>query len=68
MGVKKYNSLCRGIVMRYAEQWEDIVQRLGRWIGELWMIKLYDDRNILCVCNVVTSAVVGEIMQPANLN
>ncbi|XP_066962999.1 isoleucine--tRNA ligase, cytoplasmic isoform X2 [Macrobrachium rosenbergii] len=32
MGIKKYNELCRGIVMRYANEWETIVSRLGRWI------------------------------------
>lgn len=32
MGIKKYNELCRGIVMRYAGEWEEIVTRLGRWI------------------------------------
>nr|XP_053647286.1 isoleucine--tRNA ligase, cytoplasmic-like [Cherax quadricarinatus] len=32
MGIKKYNELCRGIVMRYASDWETIVSRLGRWI------------------------------------
>ncbi|KAK4300734.1 hypothetical protein Pmani_027087 [Petrolisthes manimaculis] len=32
MGIKKYNELCRGIVMRYADEWETIVSRLGRWI------------------------------------
>ncbi|XP_050714886.1 isoleucine--tRNA ligase, cytoplasmic-like [Eriocheir sinensis] len=32
MGIKKYNELCRGIVSRYADEWEQIVNRLGRWI------------------------------------
>ncbi len=32
MGIKQYNAECRSIVMRYAEQWESIVKRLGRWI------------------------------------
>eukprot|EP01104_Vermistella_antarctica_P000774 TRINITY_DN10893_c0_g1_i1.p1 TRINITY_DN10893_c0_g1~~TRINITY_DN10893_c0_g1_i1.p1 ORF type:complete len:1098 (+),score=337.49 TRINITY_DN10893_c0_g1_i1:35-3295(+) len=32
MGIKKYNAECRAIVMRYAEQWETMVKRCGRWI------------------------------------
>lgn len=32
MGIKKYNELCRSIVMRYASDWEHIISRLGRWI------------------------------------
>jgi len=32
MGIKKYNELCRGIVMRYSKEWEEIVTRFGRWI------------------------------------
>ena len=34
MGIKRYNELCRGIVSRYANEWETIVTRLGRWIGK----------------------------------
>lgn len=33
MGIDKYNAECRKIVMRYANDWETIVTRLGRWIG-----------------------------------
>ncbi|KAJ8896030.1 hypothetical protein PR048_001371 [Dryococelus australis] len=32
MGIDKYNSECRKIVMRYANEWEAIIGRLGRWI------------------------------------
>lgn len=32
MGISKYNSECRAIVMRYSDQWVEIVSRLGRWI------------------------------------
>jgi len=32
MGVDKYNEACRGIVLRYTAEWEDIVKRAGRWI------------------------------------
>ncbi|GAB0099213.1 Isoleucyl-tRNA synthetase [Sergentomyia squamirostris] len=32
LGIKKYNDECRKIVMRYANEWEQIVGRMGRWI------------------------------------
>lgn len=31
-GIAKYNQECRKIVMRYADQWEAIIGRLGRWL------------------------------------
>lgn len=33
MGIDAYNNECRKIVHRYADEWEKIVGRLGRWIG-----------------------------------
>lgn len=32
MGIAAYNKECRKIVMRYADEWEQIVSRMGRWI------------------------------------
>ncbi|EDS43597.1 isoleucyl tRNA synthetase [Culex quinquefasciatus] len=32
MGIKAYNGECRKIVMRYANEWEEIIGRMGRWI------------------------------------
>lgn len=32
MGIKEYNLRCRKIVMRYADEWEKIITRVGRWI------------------------------------
>jgi len=32
LGIEQYNRKCRGIVMRYSEEWEKVVTRLGRWI------------------------------------
>uniref|UniRef100_A0A1L8DRS7 Isoleucine--tRNA ligase, cytoplasmic n=1 Tax=Nyssomyia neivai TaxID=330878 RepID=A0A1L8DRS7_9DIPT len=32
MGIKAYNDECRKIVMRYANEWEQIIGRMGRWI------------------------------------
>jgi isoleucyl-tRNA synthetase len=31
-GIEKYNSECRSIVMKYANEWKWYTQRLGRWI------------------------------------
>lgn len=32
MGIPAYNAECRKIVMRYANEWEQIIGRMGRWI------------------------------------
>jgi isoleucyl-tRNA synthetase len=32
MGIRKYNSECRGIVSKYTSEWETIIGRTGRWI------------------------------------
>lgn len=40
IGIDKYNEECRKIVMRYANEWESIVTRLGRWIGNKYLYKL----------------------------
>lgn len=32
MGIDRYNAECRAIVMRYSNEWETIVKRMGRWI------------------------------------
>ncbi|VDP12826.1 unnamed protein product [Onchocerca flexuosa] len=32
LGIDKYNAECRNIVMRYSSEWENTVERMGRWI------------------------------------
>ncbi|KAL2888957.1 isoleucyl-tRNA synthetase [Ceratocystis lukuohia] len=32
MGIEKYNAECRAIVMTYAQEWRQTIDRLGRWI------------------------------------
>lgn len=32
MGIAKYNAECRAIVMRYASEWRQTVERMARWI------------------------------------
>ncbi|KAI8434152.1 hypothetical protein MSG28_012273 [Choristoneura fumiferana] len=39
MGIDKYNAECRKIVMRYANDWESIITRMGRWIDGQKMSK-----------------------------
>lgn len=32
MGIPAYNAECRTIVMRYANEWKQTIERVGRWI------------------------------------
>ncbi len=32
LGVGKFNELCRSKVMTYADEWEKVINRLGRWV------------------------------------
>ncbi|OGV36223.1 MAG: isoleucine--tRNA ligase [Lentisphaerae bacterium GWF2_45_14] len=31
-GIGKFNEACRGIVLRYTKEWENVVRRMGRWV------------------------------------
>lgn len=31
-GIENYNAECRAIVMRYADDWKAVINRLGRWV------------------------------------
>lgn len=31
-GVAKFNEACRNIVLRYTKEWEEVVERTGRWV------------------------------------
>lgn len=31
-GIDKFNESCRGIVLRYTAEWEQVVSRMGRWV------------------------------------
>lgn len=31
-GIAKFNEECRKIVLRYTQQWQDTVERMGRWV------------------------------------
>ncbi|KZZ91822.1 isoleucyl-tRNA synthetase [Moelleriella libera RCEF 2490] len=32
MGIENYNAECRAIVMKYSNEWRQVIERLGRWI------------------------------------
>ncbi|KND92086.1 Isoleucine--tRNA ligase, cytoplasmic [Tolypocladium ophioglossoides CBS 100239] len=32
MGIEKYNEECKAIVMTYATEWKQIIERVGRWV------------------------------------
>jgi isoleucyl-tRNA synthetase len=46
MGVGKFNDFCRGKVMSYAEDWEKIIRRLGRWVDMKNCYKTMDNNYI----------------------
>ncbi len=31
-GVARFNEACRGIVLRYTDEWREVVTRMGRWV------------------------------------
>lgn len=31
-GIDNFNEACRGIVLRYTKEWEEVVKRMGRWV------------------------------------
>ena len=31
-GIDQFNESCRGLVLRYAEEWQRFIQRVGRWV------------------------------------
>jgi isoleucyl-tRNA synthetase len=31
-GVPRFNEFCRSVVLRYTAEWQDLIQRLGRWV------------------------------------
>ena len=31
-GVAEFNEFCRGLVQRYTREWQEVIQRVGRWV------------------------------------
>jgi len=42
MGVKKFNELCCGSVQRFAKEWREVVERMGRWVDMDWDYRTMD--------------------------
>lgn len=32
MGIDKFNEACRGVVLKYTEEWKKTIRRMGRWV------------------------------------
>lgn len=61
-GVSKFNEACRSIVLRYTNEWEEIITRMGRWVdfdndyktmnsdymeSIWWVVKQLWDKNLM---------------------
>ena len=46
MGVKKFNDYCRSKVMDYADAWEKVIERIGRWVDMKNAYKTMDNEYI----------------------
>lgn len=42
MGVDKFNDLCRTSVLRYTQEWRQVVERMGRWVDMDWDYRTMD--------------------------
>jgi isoleucyl-tRNA synthetase/bisphosphoglycerate-dependent phosphoglycerate mutase len=42
LGISSFNELCRGSVQRYAKEWRQVVERMGRWVDLDWDYKTMD--------------------------
>jgi isoleucyl-tRNA synthetase len=46
MGVKKFNDYCRSKVLDYADSWEKVIERIGRWVDMKKSYKTMDNEYI----------------------
>ncbi len=46
MGVKKFNDYCRSKVLGYADAWEGVIERVGRWVDMDNSYKTMDNKYI----------------------
>ena len=46
MGVKKFNDYCRSKVLGYADEWEKVINRIGRWVDMKNSYKTMDNSYI----------------------
>lgn len=62
MGVDKFNETCRSIVLKHVDDWEEVVERMGRWVDFVddyktmdakymesiwWVFKSLWDKNLI---------------------
>jgi isoleucyl-tRNA synthetase len=46
MGVKKFNDYCRSKVLGYVEDWQKVIERIGRWVDMKDCYKTMDNEYI----------------------
>ncbi len=46
MGIKKFNDFCRSKVLGYTEEWEKVINRIGRWVDMKNCYKTMDNSYI----------------------
>lgn len=46
MGVEKFNAFCRSKVLSYADDWEKVIRRIGRWVDMKHAYKTMDNEYI----------------------
>lgn len=54
MGIEKYNAECKAIVMTYAQDWKQIMERLGRWVDmdNDYKVRCHSDKAARAVLTV----------------
>ncbi len=55
MGIERYNAECRAIVMTYAEEWRQTIERVGRWIDfeNDYKVRSFPLSSIIPRCSLV---------------
>jgi isoleucyl-tRNA synthetase/phosphohistidine phosphatase SixA len=54
-GVKWFNDLCRGSVLRYTKEWRATVERMGRWVDMDWDYRTMDPEYMESIWWVVSA-------------
>ena len=65
MGIARYNEECRAIVMKFAAEWRETIDRLGRWIdfdNDYKVSRLWGIRQVLCL---LTTGEIRQWIQPS---
>jgi isoleucyl-tRNA synthetase len=54
LGIGKYNEECRSIVMKYASEWRQTIERLGRWVDFDNDYKVYQPSPVASPFSLIT--------------